>query len=197
MPETPIGQDWSDEDREALAAATTTTAGVVGDDEGLFPQPTDPDDDDSPLAALLAEAARTDDLTEPQLFPVPAREGWEIEARTNLEQKTLDRFYKAATKGKTTDGMAMNLAVIAEATIGLRHRGKPLLDTSTGEPLVFGSDEVMDAFRVPKGRPVAEVVKRFIGRDGDVASLAEAILHASGYGQDAEGRPVERPTRSG
>lgn len=155
--------------------------------------PTDPDDDAyaavpgppaaSPLAALAADVQRI--VATPELIRHPSLPDYVMEFRTDLDTNELAKWDAIASKGRGKSGADRRLVfalTIAGTNTRILHNGE-VVTNSDGRPVTFRDKELQETLGVTTG---AAAAGRFIGSDGPMASIANRILEASGYGEEAE-----------
>lgn len=147
----------------------------------------------SVLADLKAELAELD--VRHETYPVPARPGYEVRYRVSIPFEKLMVWRKGALDKSMPGGInqlryySIILANCCEAI--LRH-GVEL--TADGAPITFASQDLLDLVDADRA---SAAVRKFYGRDGDVAKAAMDVLADAGYSDDPAaglGDEVEGPT---
>lgn len=188
MPETTFTNDGQDltPDPGILAAlqhASQQVMPVPGDEPSMLDQ----------LKLDLREQ-----VSAPRMFPVPSREGYALRCRTDLSATEMQTLFKRASKGRnTTDNLLLAKLTLVQATVAIHRQGKALIDDK-GDEQTFGSEAFMAAVGCPPGSNVVDAVALFVGRDGDITALFDAVVDASGYGKkiDSEDLDGADPTSS-
>lgn len=152
----------------------------------------DPDDldleqvDVEPTSDLELLKADLPTLTTPdERIPVPGRELYAISVRTNIDDEELEGYRKRAKNKRFSDGVdgiKLGKLLIANVCTGIYRNGRQLLD-SEGEPLKFAHREFLE---LVGATTASEAVKAFYVRDSSINSVGQAILKASGWGDEVD-----------
>ncbi len=122
-------------------------------------------------------------VSAPRMFPVPSRDGYALRCRTDLSSQEMQTLFKRASKGRnTTDNLLLAKLTLAQATLAIHRQGKALIDDK-GDEQTFSSEAFMTAVGCPPNANVVDAVALFVGRDGDITALFDAVVDASGYGK--------------
>lgn len=90
---------------------------------------------------------------------------------------------KDARKVDGVDQVKLACLLLANTTVGLRKDGKPLVD-GDGDPVTLVHEAILTA--TGAGRNAAEAVRKFYGDDAHMAAHSDAVMKASGWGEDAQ-----------
>lgn len=149
---------------------------------------TDGDFDDEPTAAagsgLAALKADVDAaVSKPTLLQHPTMSAYVLEFRTDVDAKDIQKWTDIAGKGRKVPDRRLQFGLtIAGTNLRILKDGEALTN-SAGQPTNFRDKDLMEMLGVTTA---AAAAIRFIKGDGHLASLANAVLAAAGYGEDAE-----------
>lgn len=139
---------------------------------------------DSPLDALRAELAakvKTPTIT----LTCPDRPGWATEHRLDFTTRDLDAWRKGS-RDKTADGgvdMHKFAGLVVGATCTAIFKDGARIMDEDGDAWTLTHREVLDLFGVKNARDAAAA---WAVRDGALTSLANGIIAAAGYGDEAQ-----------
>lgn len=148
----------------------------------------DPEDDGKSDLDLLA-ADIEQKIAEPTRLVHPGREGYVLIFRSHIDSGEALSCQKRAKNAKDPVVLG-NAMLLALASTGLEKNGQPV-ENSKGQPVTFRDPELLAALKV---RTAADAVAKFIGNDGYLIALTDAVMTAAGYGAEVE--VARDPTQS-
>lgn len=123
------------------------------------------------------------------MLSVPGREGVDVVCKT-LTGDVVARTDRSARKRFPDDGVLAGLAqaaaVLAESVVQIIVDGE-IVETDDGDAVTLKTKDAWadladDSGRVPS--TASEAARFFVGRDGDLKALADAIVRESGFRTD-------------